>query len=75
MRIHLVNPSDVAFIVFGGIHSTLYPAEAQELGAAQAVVKGDGDVIWSTALADCLTCKFPDCPGRQCQILVSKHSN
>lgn len=43
-----------AFVVFGGIHATLYPAEAQELGAAHAVVQGDGDVIWSTVLADCV---------------------
>ena len=42
-----------AFVVFGGIHATLYPTEAQELGAAHAVVKGDGDVIWPTVLADC----------------------
>ncbi|OFW06339.1 MAG: radical SAM protein [Acidobacteria bacterium RIFCSPLOWO2_12_FULL_59_11] len=42
-----------AWVVFGGIHATLYPEEAHELGGAHAVVKGDGDVIWSTALADC----------------------
>ena len=42
-----------AFVVFGGIHASLYPGEAQELGAAHAVVKGDGDVIWATVLADC----------------------
>jgi radical SAM superfamily enzyme YgiQ (UPF0313 family) len=40
-------------VVFGGIHATLYPAEAQEHGAAHAVVQGDGDVIWATVLADC----------------------
>ena len=43
-----------AWVVFGGIHATLYPNEAHELGAAHAVVKGDGDVVWATALADCL---------------------
>jgi radical SAM superfamily enzyme YgiQ (UPF0313 family) len=43
-----------AFVVFGGIHASLYPAEAQELGAAHAVVKGDGDVVWPAVLADCL---------------------
>lgn len=43
-----------AFVVFGGIHATLYPGEAQELGAAHAVVQGDGDDIWATVLADCL---------------------
>src|SRR6516225_8258565 len=30
-----------AFVVFGGIHATLYPGEAQELGAAHAVVQGE----------------------------------
>jgi radical SAM superfamily enzyme YgiQ (UPF0313 family) len=43
-----------AFVVLGGIHASLYPAEAQELGAAHAVVRGDADVIWSKVLADCL---------------------
>ena len=42
-----------AWVVFGGIHATLYPEEAHELGGAHAVVKGDGDIVWSTALADC----------------------
>ncbi len=42
-----------AFVIFGGIHATLYPSEVQELGAAHAVVQGDGDVVWSTVLADC----------------------
>ena len=41
-----------ATVVFGGIHSTLYPDEAREQGAAHAVVKGDGDMVWSTVLAD-----------------------
>ncbi len=42
-----------AYVIFGGIHSTLYPEEAHELGKAHAVVKGDGDVVWAKALADC----------------------
>src|SRR5438309_6391720 len=42
-----------AYVVFGGIHATLYPNEARELGGAHAVVKGDGDVAWSKVLADC----------------------
>ena len=42
-----------AYVVFGGIHATLYPDEAHELGGAHAVVKGDGDVVWSRVLADC----------------------
>ena len=43
-----------AQVVFGGIHATLYPSEAHELGGATAVVKGDGDVVWSRVLADCV---------------------
>ncbi|MBI2815620.1 MAG: B12-binding domain-containing radical SAM protein [Acidobacteria bacterium] len=42
-----------AWVIYGGIHATLYPEEAHELGAAHGVVKGDGDVVWSTVLADC----------------------
>ena len=42
-----------AYVIFGGIHATLYPEEAQSLGGAHAVVKGDGDIVWATALADC----------------------
>ncbi|MBI3933336.1 MAG: B12-binding domain-containing radical SAM protein [Acidobacteria bacterium] len=42
-----------AWVVFGGIHATLYPEEAMELGGAHAVVKGDGDIVWAQALADC----------------------
>ena len=40
-----------AYVIFGGIHATLYPEEARELGGAHAVVKGDGDVVWAKALA------------------------
>lgn len=43
-----------AWVVFGGIHATLYPEEAFELGGANAVVKGDGDLAWGQALNDCL---------------------
>jgi len=42
-----------AYVVFGGIHATIYPNEALELGGAHAVVKGDGDVVWSRVLSDC----------------------
>jgi radical SAM superfamily enzyme YgiQ (UPF0313 family) len=42
-----------AFVVYGGIHATLYPDEVREHGAAHAVVTGDGDLIWSRVLADC----------------------
>ena len=41
-----------ALVVFGGIHATLYPDEAHELGGAHAVVRGDGDVIWPAVLGD-----------------------
>ncbi len=41
-----------ATVVFGGIHATLYPEEAAELGGAHAVVKGDGDVVWASVLVD-----------------------
>jgi len=39
-----------ATVVFGGVHATLYPDEAQELGGAHAVVRGDGDVVWPLVL-------------------------
>ncbi|HXN23111.1 MAG TPA: radical SAM protein [Candidatus Dormibacteraeota bacterium] len=42
-----------AHVVFGGIHTSLYPEEAFQLGGAHAVVKGDGDFIWGRVLADC----------------------
>jgi radical SAM superfamily enzyme YgiQ (UPF0313 family) len=42
-----------AWVVFGGIHATLYPDEAHEHGGAHAVVKGDGDHIWQTVVTDC----------------------
>lgn len=41
-----------AFVVFGGIHPTLYPDEAFERGGASAVVKGDGDLAWGQILCD-----------------------
>ena len=43
-----------AWVIYGGIHATLYPEEAIELGGGHAVVKGDGDVIWAEALYDCV---------------------
>jgi radical SAM superfamily enzyme YgiQ (UPF0313 family) len=42
-----------AFVVFGGIHATLFPDEPHEHGGAHAVVRGDGDRIWATVLDDC----------------------
>lgn len=43
-----------AWVVFGGIHATLYPQEALEIGGAHSVVKGDGDVIWADVVYDCI---------------------
>jgi radical SAM superfamily enzyme YgiQ (UPF0313 family) len=42
-----------AWVVYGGIHSTLFPDEAREHGRAHAVVKGDGDLVWGNVIADC----------------------
>ena len=42
-----------AYVIFGGIHATLYPEEARQLGGAHSIVTGDGDVAWPNALADC----------------------
>jgi tRNA A37 methylthiotransferase MiaB len=41
-----------ATVVYGGIHATLYPDEARDLGGAHAVVRGDGDVVWPRVLND-----------------------
>jgi radical SAM superfamily enzyme YgiQ (UPF0313 family) len=43
-----------AWVVYGGIHATLFPEEALERGEAHAVVKGDGDLAWGKAVEDCL---------------------
>jgi radical SAM superfamily enzyme YgiQ (UPF0313 family) len=43
-----------AFVVYGGIHATLYPEEAMDLGAGHAIVKGDGDIAWGLAIKGCL---------------------
>ena len=43
-----------AWVIFGGIHATLYPGEGIELGGGHAAVKGDGDVIWASVLHDCI---------------------
>ena len=42
-----------AWVVYGGIHATLYPEEAHDQGGAHAVVRGDGDIAWGTAIEDC----------------------
>ncbi|WP_263383513.1 B12-binding domain-containing radical SAM protein [Granulicella arctica] len=43
-----------AWVVYGGIHATLFPEEAFERGEAHAVVKGDGDIAWGNVVRDCL---------------------
>lgn len=43
-----------AWVVYGGIHASLYPEEALERGAAHSAVKGDGDLVWQFVLQDCL---------------------
>jgi radical SAM superfamily enzyme YgiQ (UPF0313 family) len=43
-----------ATVVYGGIHSTLFPDEVREHGQAHVVVSGDGDLVWPTVLADCV---------------------
>jgi len=44
-----------ATVVYGGIHATLYPDEAHDLGGAHAVVTGDGDFVWPAVLRDALS--------------------
>src|SRR6185312_14824855 len=41
-----------AWVVYGGIHATLFPEEPFELGAANCVVKGDGDQAWAKVVRD-----------------------
>jgi len=43
-----------AWVIYGGIHATLFPEEAFERGEAHAVVKGDGDIAWGKVVNDCL---------------------
>jgi tRNA A37 methylthiotransferase MiaB len=42
-----------AFVVFGGIHASLFPEEVRDTGGAHAVVTGDGEVAWPEVLRDC----------------------
>ena len=42
-----------AWVVFGGIHATLFPDEPFEHGGAHAVVRGDGDLVWNQVIEDC----------------------
>ncbi|MBI2186259.1 MAG: B12-binding domain-containing radical SAM protein, partial [Acidobacteria bacterium] len=41
-----------AFVVFGGIHATLFPDEVRAHGAPHVVVSGDGDLVWPRVLDD-----------------------
>ncbi len=43
-----------AWVIYGGIHATLFPEEALEVGQGHAVVKGDGDVAWGQCVNDFL---------------------
>jgi hypothetical protein len=43
-----------AWVVYGGIHATLFPEEPAEFGGAHSVVKGDGDVMWARVVQDCV---------------------
>src|SRR5215471_4612613 len=43
-----------AWVVFGGIHATLFPDEPATHGMAHAVVRGDGDLVWPRVIEDCL---------------------
>ncbi len=42
-----------ATVIVGGIHATIFPDEPLEMGA-DAVVTGNGDVVWSQAIRDAL---------------------
>jgi radical SAM superfamily enzyme YgiQ (UPF0313 family) len=42
-----------AFVVFGGIHATLFPDEVRQHGSPHSVVTGDGELVWPHFLADC----------------------
>ena len=50
-----------AWVVYGGIHATLFPDEAHEHGGAHAVARGDGDLVWRQIVRDCFAGK----PQRQ----------
>ena len=52
-RIGQIARARGAYVVFGGIHATLFPDEVREHGGAHAVVTGDGDLVWPTVLDDC----------------------
>ncbi len=43
-----------AYVVYGGVHATLYPEESRERGGAHVIVRGDGDLVWGRVIADLL---------------------
>ena len=51
-KVGLIAKQRGATVIFGGVHPSLYPEESFERGAADAVVRGDGDVAWGKALTD-----------------------
>src|SRR5688500_12549409 len=61
-----------AYVVFGGIHATLYPEEAYELGGAHAVVRGDGDVVWSRVRSEEHTSELQSPCNLVCRLLLEK---
>ena len=46
-----------ATVIMGGIHPTIFPDEPLEMGA-DAVVTGNGDVVWRQAIKDALEGKL-----------------
>ena len=46
--------SNAATVIMGGIHPTIFPDEPLEMGA-DAVVTGNGDLIWSKVIKDALS--------------------
>jgi tRNA A37 methylthiotransferase MiaB len=46
-----------ATVIVGGIHATIFPDEPLEMGA-DAVVTGNGDIVWSAAVSDALNHKL-----------------
>src|SRR5262249_31955797 len=46
-----------ATVVMGGVHPTVFPEEPLETGA-DAVVTGNGDLVWSRVVADALGCRL-----------------
>jgi len=46
-----------AWVVYGGIHATLFPEEVHQFGHAHAVVMGDGDLVWRQVVRDCVAGK------------------